>query len=189
MCLLLIIDMTGNARGDPDTDNKKNQLRGNTFDDGNSEASKHSAGGAPESNSNALTHGVTADPTGLLDEFEPEERQFVEQLAGALLDIAPFGTDDPRFERLQLTCVKAVQERRGEREIARDGPTVERVVGTREDGTPITQDEEHYLAKFTSRLSKDIRLNLKDLGCLPDPESQQAEATESLASVLAGENE
>lgn len=186
--------MNANNSSESTNDEKKqtlkngNPIQPNPAPEGNDYAVGNSGGGAPEGNTNALTHGVTADPTGLMDELEPKERTFVEQLAGSLLDIAPFNADDPRFERLQITCVKAVQERRGEREIARDGPTVERFVGTREDETPITQEEEHYLAKFTSRLSKDIRLSLKSLDCLPDPDSRQAEATESLAQVLSGKD-
>ncbi|EMA41447.1 hypothetical protein C447_01295 [Halococcus hamelinensis 100A6] len=124
-----------------------------------------------------------------MDELEPEEQEFVERLAGSFLETASFGPESPLATILTTVCVKIVQERRGEREIARDGPTVEKVVGKQEDGTPIVEKDEHYLAKFTSRLSKDIRLSLKDLGCLPDPDSQQAEATESLAQVLAGKGE
>ena len=156
--------------------------------EGNDFAVGNSGGSPPEGNTNALTHGVTADPTHLMDELESEEQEFVEQLAGSFLEVASFDHDSPLVERLQITCIKAVQERRGEREIARDGPMVEKVVSVSEGGEEHTERDEHYLAKFTSRLSKDIRLSLKDLGCLPDPDSQQAEATESLAQVLSGKD-
>ncbi len=183
-------DENAREQGKGDNDEKRTLRNGNerhVAPEGNDYAKGNKGGpGAPEGNTLALKHGVTADPTHLLDELEPDEQEFVEQLAGSFLEIAPFDHDSPLVERLQITCIKAVQERRGEREIVRDGPTVEKVVSVSEDGEEHTERDEHHLARFTSRLSKDIRLSLKDLGCLPDPDTQQAEATESLAQVLAG---
>ena len=185
--------MTENARGDPDTDSRKNQTLRNGNERhvapaGNDYAKGNPGGGAPEGNTNAVTHGATATPRNLISDLPDEQLEYVEAIADGYLAVAPFDQDDVRYERLYMCAVRILMEWRGQQTILKDGISDETVIGINDRGEPITDTDEHYLAKFTSRLSKDVRLTLKDLDCLPDPDSQQAEATESLASVLAGED-
>jgi len=181
--------MAKNRGSDPPTPPKGNDRavgnRGGEPPKGNDNAVGNDGGHGPEGNTNALKHGVRADPANLADHLTDDEQAFVDAFTERYVEIAPFDRDDPRTERLAMAAVKVVQERRGEREIARDGATVERTVGVSEGGTEHTTPDEHHLARFTSRLSKDVRMTLKDLGCLPDPDSEQADATRSLAQVLS----
>lgn len=140
--------------------------------------------GPPTGSANGLKHGVRADPTNLRSHLETGEEEFLEQLVGSWIDVAPFGPDHPAVERLEVLAVKAIQERRGEGEILNE-IAVDQPVGVSDEGKPVTRMDEHYLARFTSRLSKDIRMGLKDLGCLPDPQTAQAAATRSAAEILA----
>ena len=165
--------------------NQRAAKNGGGASEGNKNAVGNSGGGAPVNNLNAMQHGVHAAPDNIAQDFSSAEKAFVNAFERRYLEVAPFDRDDPRAEQLAMAAVKEVQAWRGEQEIAKDGPSVEKVVGTDADGNPVIDRDEHPLARFTSRLSRDVRMILKDLGCLPDPDSEQAEATRSLADVLS----
>ena len=166
----------------------KEQLR-TQFAEGNIEASKHSAGGAPENNQNPAKHHVYSAPSNLTEHLSDEDLAFINDLAEAYIEVAPFDKDDPRAERVLITCIKVWQEHSAEAQIAKEGLSEDVTVGIGQDGTPITEADSHHLRRAANQLNKEVRLTLKDLGLMNSAEKQQAEATKSLASILAGEND
>lgn len=129
-----------------------------------------------ETRFNGLTHGATGDPANLLAVVDSDAREWIVSLADGWVSIAPFERDDPRYERLLITAAKAWQEWSGDREVIAADFTVDRLTESGE-----TQPDTHYLAAFTSRLNRDIRANLKDLGVLGD----ETAAGDSLADLFA----
>jgi hypothetical protein len=68
-----------------------------------------------------------------------------------------------------------------------DGFLDEQIVGTREDGTPIVRVEEHPAHLPRDRIKRTNLRVLKDLGVLDGPDLEQADATKTIAEVLADE--
>jgi len=61
----------------------------------------------------------------------------------------------------------------------------DKTVGYTDDGQPIKMDEENVLNISYDRLNRTLTRQLKELGILDDPDSKQAEATESIATELS----
>ena len=130
-----------------------------------------------------------ATPTNLAEHLEDEDLSFINDLAETYIEAAPFDKDDPRAERVLITCIKVWQEHSAEAQIAKEGLSEDVTVGISQDGTPITKVDSHHLRRAANQLNKEVRLTLKDLGLMNSAEKQQAEATESLATILAEEND
>lgn len=153
--------------------------KGNDYAEGNSGGEP-----APKWNTRAMTHGATCAPSQARRTFSESEHELADILVAGWLEHAPFDADSALTQRLEATAVRSVLEARGLAAVSEE-IAVDRIRGVTEDGEAITELDEHYLARFTSQLSKDIRMTLKDLGCLPDPDSQQADAQRSIADVFA----
>lgn len=145
----------------------------------------NSGGSAPEGNQNPAKHHVYSVPSNLTEHLDDEDLAFINNLAEKYIEAAPFGPEDPRSERVLITCIKVWQEHSAEAQIAREGLSENVTVGMSESGEPITKADSHHLRRAANQLNKEVRLTLKDLSLLGSPEEQQAEATESLAQVLA----
>lgn len=141
--------------------------------------------GPGEGNGNAITHGARSDPVNLYDHLDEDERAWVDKLVAGYLEEAPFGEDSPKVERLQMTCVVIYQEWAAREVVLCEGPSEDTVVGVSEGGQPIVRTEEHHLVSTAATHNQTVRMNLKDLGLLDDPDSQQADATQSLVDVLS----
>lgn len=153
--------------------------------------------GPPKGSANALKSGATASPINLYNNLEDEDLAFVEELRDAYLEIAPFTADDPRAERLLRISVMIYQEWKGQEQVLEQGMAVSKLrrsegpdgsekeleLTVTADGEMIAQTEEHYLCARIDRLNDKIRHNLKDLGCLPDPESSSGESVAQVLSV------
>lgn len=142
-------------------------------------------GGAPKGNGNAVTHGAYGDPVNLYRHLGDDEREWVDAMVDAYLSIASFDEDDPRAERLQMTCVIMYQEWAAREVVLRDGMSEDATIGVSDAGAPIVRTDEHHLTGTAGRHNQTVRMNLKDLGFLDDPQSQQADAVGSLAEVLS----
>lgn len=143
--------------------------------------------GASEENGNAITHGAQADPVNLYGNLDDDEQAWVDQLVDGYLDEAPFGESSPKVERLRMTCTIMYQEWSAREVVLQNGPSENTVVGVSETGDPIVQAEEHHLVGTAATHNQTVRMNLKDLGLLDDPESQKAEATQGLISIVSSE--
>lgn len=143
--------------------------------------------GNPDAEGAGITHGATADPTNLYEHLGDEATAWVDNKVAAYLDKAGLSQDTPSGDLVEMAVVTMYQARSGHAELAQEGLGRTKVVGVSEGGGPITDEEEHYLNKVVSRHSTDFRTLLKDAGVLDDPDSQQAEATEGLISILSSE--
>jgi hypothetical protein len=157
--------------------------------EGNDFAVGNPGGGAPKGNQNPAKHHVYSVPSNLTEHLSDEDLGFIRDLSEAYIESAPFGPEDPRSERILITCIKVWQEHAAEAQIAKEGLSEDVTVGIGQDGTPITEADSHHLRRAANQLNKEVRLTLKDLGLMNSAEKQQAEATESLATILAGEND
>ncbi|EMA47601.1 hypothetical protein [Halococcus saccharolyticus] len=160
---------------------------------GNNGGAREGAG-APKGNQNATTHGATADPTNLLEHLDDEDRQWVDDLTEAWIEKSRYTEDDPQAERIQMVVVMQWQERSGRTQLIKEGLERDKLQETQLVGNPndgpktgqarlqrITDKDEHHLNGVVASLNSDIRMNLKDLGLLDDPESQKADAIGDLA--------
>ena len=156
--------------------------RGYAAPEGNEHADGND-GGAPGGNGNALTHGATASPLNLVFHLDDEELDWIDSLVRGYLEIAPFGYEDPRRERLSRYCVMIYQEWSAAEEILAAGHSEERTVGVNDDGNPVIRDAEHHLATRERSLNTKVRQGLKDLDCLPGS-GPNAAGGETVAQVF-----
>lgn len=142
--------------------------------------------GAPENNANAETHGGYADAEKWFERHREECNDEVRSTVAEWVKKANF--DWSNHGNIKLLVEAAINEQQiGNLNdyIREHGEIVETVVDTDEAGRPVTTKEENpaFLAK--SRLSKDTVRILNKFGILDSPEKQQAEAQESLATLLS----
>jgi len=142
--------------------------------------------GAPEGNVNAMTHGLRAKRSSYYEHLPDKEKWFIERLADSWIDNAPFDKDN--FAKVNEVYRIAVDQHRlwGAHEEARDGLIYEQIIGQDETGEPIEVEDENPVNLAYDRLDRTTIRKLKELGCLSDPDSKQAEAMESLADKFAG---
>lgn len=143
-----------------------------------------SAGGeSHENNGNAETHTLRSDPGPYYERQSDAEQERIDEWAGSWARRG--GYDGLGFDKLFHThAVKLHQVERADEHIGDEGTIISRVVDRTESGEAIVQDEENPAFLLQSRAIKDITRFLKEMGCLDDPDSQQANATESVAAVL-----
>lgn len=112
---------------------------------------------------------------------------WVDKVVETFVNRADFTEEDLGLhEILREVAIDLHKIRRGNNELYEDGLTQDVVVDTDEDGNPVTGERENNLNLPIDRLEKTTIKRLKELGCLPDPDSDQAEATQTLAEVLSG---
>lgn len=150
--------------------------------------------GAPEGNGNAQKHSLHAD-RGLLYERLSDGRQaLVDEWEAALIErYKEFHGRKP--DRADIEDLFELAVGYAQRRIARawlaenaddelDVLTEEMVVGQREDGSPITVEAPSDMLNAINQNRREDRLTRKDKGLERDPDTQQAEATDDLASAI-----
>lgn len=161
------------------------RMHGGT-NDGPSEGNDNAVGhGAPENNGNSETHGLRSNPGPYYHRQSAAEQDRIDEWAASWARRA--GYDGLGFDKIfQTHAVKLHQIESGDSYIGDEGVVATRIVDRTEAGEPIEQDEENPALLYQSRALKDIVRFLKDFGVLDDPESQQAEAAQSVAEILGG---
>ncbi len=150
----------------------------------------HAGGGPAEGNTNAMTHGLYAQRTNFYQALGDDDQAFIEAMVDSWIEQAPFGRDNPGMVNTLYRC--AIDQLRAwfaVDEFVDDNGSVEGITKVQEveiDGQYVELEDEHPANMPYSRLSNDIRMELKDLGIYDSPEQQQAEATSSLAQKLSG---
>lgn len=139
--------------------------------------------GAPKGNGNAETHGLTAEREAWFDRHREGAEPLVRALVESYVEDAPFGFENTaKVDFLTEIAIDQVRLRAANDEL--DEFLTEQVVGTTDEGQPIMKVDENPAHMPRSRIKRDnIRL-LKTLGVMDDPDSAQADATETLAEVL-----
>jgi len=150
----------------------------------------HQGGGAVEGNTNPMKHGLYAQRTNFYNALGDEDKEFIEAMVDSWIDQAPFGRDNVAMVNTLYRCaIDQMKAWFAIDEYVDDHGTIEGVTKTQEffvDGEIKEIEDEHPLNMPYSRLTNDVRQELKDLGIYESPEKQSAEATESLARKLSG---
>lgn len=146
--------------------------------------------GPPEGAANNQKHGMYADRSKYFQRLDDDEQVFIESMYESFLADAPF-TDEHAGKATILwqTCIDLHKKQRANEYIKEEGMTQERTEGYHPDYGAITQIDENTLHIAYDRLSRTTTRQLKELGILDDPDSQQAEAQQSFLEVLAGDSE
>ena len=140
--------------------------------------------------SNAIQHGMYAKRSNLYQSLSEENKQYVEALVDSWVQNAPFERSNKAMVDTLYRC--AIDQLRawfGQEEYVDDGGGVEGLVKEQEvivDGDIAETEDENPLNMAYSRLTDDVRSELKDMGVYDSPEQQQADATQSLARKLSG---
>jgi len=143
---------------------------------------------AMKGNNHAEKHGLYANRQSYYENRTEQEKAWIDAVVESLLDDAPFG-DNPPFAKLQMVRNIAIDMHKLQRanDYIDEKGVVDRdkTVGYTDDGKPIKMDEENVLNVAYDRLNRTMTRQLKELGMLDDPDSQQAEAQANIASELA----
>lgn len=145
--------------------------------------------GAPEGNTNALTHGLRAQRTNFYKQLPDEDKQFVEALVDSWIEQSPYDRDNVGVvNELYRTAIDQLRAWSAIDEYVEHGTYVGLVKeqDVEMDGEMITLEDEHPVNLPYSRLDRDIQSKLKDLNVYESPESEAADSTESLAQALSG---
>lgn len=134
-----------------------------------------------------IEHGMYAKRQNYYKECDDAEQRWIDSVAESLLDDAPFGPDS--FAKMQMIRNIAIDMHKlqSANDYIDDVGLVhkDKTVGYTDDGRPIKQDEENVLNVSYDRLNRTMTRQLKELGILEDPDSQQAAAQENIASELS----
>ena len=174
---------------DPDTTHTDNIQEGYCeryqMDNGRCYVHGGVSGGAPEGNTHAATHYLHAKRSSYYEQLSEKEKGIIQELADSWIDNAPFDRDN-KAKVSEIYRIAIDQHRLwGAHEKASEGMTTEQIVGVDDGGDPIEVEEENPVNLAYDRLDRTTFRKLKDLGALDDPDSQQAEAVESLADKFA----
>lgn len=144
--------------------------------------------GAPDGNINAEKHGLYTERQRYYEKRGEKEQLWIDAIVESLLDDMP-GGDDPSFAKLQMVRNIAIDmhKLRNANEYIDEVGVVHRdkTVGYTDDGKPIKEDQENSINIAYDRLNRTMTKQLKELGILDDPDTQQAEANQNIAQELA----
>lgn len=148
--------------------------------------------GAPEKNQNAATHHLHSTPEYLLEDVSDRHRDTYYALHEALCTryerrhgIEPDYAARKRLSRVAVEMVKEDLADEYLRQQAHEGnPLIEEQEELTEAG-PWQSEEVNKVLPILTQLKRETRLTLKDMGLLKDPDTQQADATRSLAQLLS----
>lgn len=162
-------------------------------------------GPAEKGNTRRTTHGFYMKRSKFFNWLKESGREkdveFIHEMVDSWVEDAPF--DWSNSAKVNVLYRKAVDQLRlwysvDEYVDKSDGPHNEsgeysglaytRIVGTNDDGEEIEVFDESPLNLPYSRLDRDVRGTLKDMGIYDSPEKEQAEATQSLAQALSEDN-
>ena len=143
--------------------------------------------GAPEGNNYRETHGLFSDRQNYYENRTDQEKQWIDAVIGSLMDDAPFKEEDfAKYQMVRNIAIDMHKLRRANDYIDEKGVVHrDKTVGYTDDGRPIKQDEENVLNIAYDRLDRTMTRKMKELGLLDDPDSQQAEASQNIATELS----
>ena len=148
-------------------------------------------GGASKSvnkgNNHNEKHGLYAQRQNYYDNRSDSEQAWIDGIVESILDQAPFGPD--QFYKLQMVRDVAIDlhKMKNANDYIDEKGVVDRdkTVGYTDDGKPIKMDEENAVNLAYDRLDRATTRKLEKLGVLDDPESQKADAQNTIANELS----
>jgi len=120
------------------------------------------------------------------ESLSDEDKKFIDMISDDLLEKSYYNEEDESMvEKCRQIAIDLHQKRRADGYIAKKGMTQENTVGVHEQYGEITETEENTLFITKDRLSREARLNMKDLGILDQDNSQTEKAAKSLVESLS----
>jgi len=148
-------------------------------------------GNAEEGNQRATKHGLYALPENLKEHFtETQEDRYTAYFEALCTRYEHrLGKEPDAFakDRLSRVAIECVKERIADEYLSKqaDGSLLVESEFVNTDDGPVEIQQSNKLLKELTALKRETRLTLKDMGLLSDPETQKAEATETLSEVLS----
>jgi hypothetical protein len=138
-------------------------------------------------NNNAEKHGFYADRQNYYQNRSDQEQQWIDAVIESLLDDAPFDADNmAKLQMVRNIAIDMHKQQRANNYIDEVGVVnKDKTVGYTDDGRPIKEDQENVLNVAYDRLNRTMTRQMKELGLLEDPDSQQAEADKNIANELS----
>lgn len=142
---------------------------------------------ANKGNTNAETHGLYTDRQNYYKNRSQRQKQWIDAVVESLLDDAPFsGENMAKLQMVRNIAIDMHKQKRANDYIDEVGIVEkDKTVGYTDDGKPIKEDQENVLNVAYDRLNRTQTRQMKELGLLDDPESQQAEANNNIANELS----
>jgi hypothetical protein len=144
-------------------------------------------GGRNRGSNHAEKHGMHADRQNYYDNRSADEQQWIDSIVESILDDAPFGPDSTyKLEMVRQVAIDMHKMKNANDYIDEKGVVHrDKTVGYTDDGKPIKMDEENVVNVAYDRLDRATTRKLEKLGVMDDPESQKADAQESIANELS----
>lgn len=141
-----------------------------------------------EGETRAMKHGLTAQRTNYYKSLDDEDQGFIEAMVDSWLENAPFDRNNvAKVNELYRIAVDQHRLWNATDEYVDEGMVKDVTIDYDEDTKEeITAEDENPVNLPYSRLDRDLFKKLKELGCLDDPDSKQAEADMSIAQKLSG---
>jgi len=135
----------------------------------------------------AEKHGMYADRQNYYKNRSTSEQRWIDSIVESVLDDAPFDADSKyKLEMVRNVAIDMHKLKNANEYIDEKGLVDrDKTVGYTDDGKPIKVDEENVLNIAYDRLDKSVTQKLEKLGVMDDPESQKANAQESIAEELS----
>jgi len=141
-----------------------------------------------EGNTNAMTHGLYAQRSNYYQALDADDQAYIEEMVDSWIDNAPFDKDNvAKVNRIYKIAIDEHKLWRTNDYFADEGLITEDTVDI--DGEQVVLEDEHPANLVYDRMSRTSLRELKELGCLDDPDSDQAEATKSIVEMLSGSGE
>lgn len=177
---------------DPYVTNRDTELQGYCerypMDNGRCYVHGGESEGPGEGNMHRVTHGLSVKKlSGYYEnKLDEEEKALVHALTESWIDNAPFDRDNfAKYTSVLRIAIDQVRLWKAQDFFRQHDFIDDFVVDYDMDGGELTAIQENPANLPYSRLDRDNFKKLKELGCLDDPDSQQADAVESLASKFA----
>lgn len=169
---------------------------GRCYHHGGASTGNPDADGPPEGNQNARTHGLFADRDNLYNSLDSEDQDHVETIADSLATryehIHGREPDYAARENIKHVAIDVFKVTLAHDYMAEQGEESGNVLIEQdyaEDGDEVREiTRPNQLNRVLSDLKNETRQWLKDMGLLHDPESEKAEAANSLVQMLSEED-
>ena len=136
---------------------------------------------ANKGNNHAETHGLYADRQNYYSNRSTEEQQWIDGVVESLL-----ADNMAKLQMVRNIAIDMHKQQRANDYIDEVGVVnKDKTTGYTEDGRPIKEDVENVLNVAYDRLNRTMTRQMKELGILDDPDSQQAEANQNIANELS----
>jgi len=132
-------------------------------------------------------HGLYIDRGGYYKGLPEEDQKWIDAVTDDLIDKSYYGKEDlSMLEKCREIAVDLHQRRRADEYLAQEGLTQTQDVGFHEQYGPLKEEKENVLFITQDRLSRETRMQMKDMGILDDDSSSQTEeAAKSLVESLS----